>query len=159
MDLEALSNKDLLQLHAALIDELRRREVVRTSNNPVGDYAEWLVSHALGLSLGGNSQLGYDATDDSGTRFQIKGRRTTPQNKSTQLSAIRRLSDHQFDYLVAVIFDEHYDVVDARQIPHATVEKFSTYREHTNAHILHLKGAILDDPTVMKIDSLLSKRN
>ena len=34
--LEVMSEVELLQAHAAIIDELLRRDVVRTRNNPVG---------------------------------------------------------------------------------------------------------------------------
>jgi hypothetical protein len=77
--LSKLSEKDLLMLHAEIIDELRPRKVVRTRNNPVGDYTEWLVAKALKLELANNSSAGYDGTDENGLRYQIKGRRTTPE--------------------------------------------------------------------------------
>jgi len=38
-----MSEIELLQTHAAVIDELLRRKVVRTRNNPIGDYTEWLL--------------------------------------------------------------------------------------------------------------------
>lgn len=38
--LDALTEAQLLALHAGIIDELRSRSVVRTANNPLGDYTE-----------------------------------------------------------------------------------------------------------------------
>ena len=70
---------------------VKRRGVVRTKNNPVGDYAEWLVTTTFGLALAGKSSAGFDATDDDGTTYQIKARRVTPDNPSRQLGA--RLAD------------------------------------------------------------------
>ena len=90
MNLRELSIKELLQLQAAATNELKRRDVVRTQNNPLGDYTEWLVAQAMGLELAANSKAGYDGIDSNGTRIQIKGRRITPKNKSRQLSAIRK---------------------------------------------------------------------
>lgn len=83
-DLEKLSEIELLQLHASIIDELKRREVVRTKNNPIGDYTEWLVAKALNLQLARNSSAGYDGEDINGIKYQIKGRRISPGNKSRQ---------------------------------------------------------------------------
>jgi hypothetical protein len=45
--LNALNNLELLSLHSEILTQLRSRGVIRTKNNPVGDYAEWLVSNAL----------------------------------------------------------------------------------------------------------------
>jgi len=154
-ELSELSEKELLRLHAAILSELKKRGVVRTKNNPVGDYTEWLVSRALNLTLAPNSASGYDGVDDKGIKYQIKGRRTTPENKSRQLSAIRKLNSKDFDYLVGVIFDEDYSVVDAVVVPHEVVCEYASYREHVNAHILHLRGAILDDPRVKDIRELI----
>jgi hypothetical protein len=155
MDLKELSVIELLRLHSSVIDELRRRRIVRTKNNPIGDYTEWIVSKGMGLNLAGNSSAGYDGIDVNGTRIQIKGRRITPNNKSRQLSVIRDLDKKKFDYLAGVIFDKNYEIIDAVLIPHSVVGNYADYREHVNGHILHLKGAILCDPVVKSIKHLL----
>ena len=154
MNLAQLSEKDLLRLHASVIDELKKRGVVRTKNNPVGDYTEWLVAKALRLHLAGKSEAGCDATDSKGLRYQIKGRRVTPDNPSRQLSAIRNLDAKEFDVLAAVILDANYDVTDAVLVPHEVIGQYATYRKHVNAHVLHLRGGILNDPRVKKIAAL-----
>jgi len=41
----------LLELHGDVLAELRRREVVRSANNPTGDYGELLFSKAFGWTL------------------------------------------------------------------------------------------------------------
>lgn len=153
--LGALTEAQLLALHAGVIDELRGRSVVRTTNNPLGDYTEWLVCRALNLCLEPNSRCGYDAIDADGTRYQIKGRRPTTANPSRQLSAIRKLDTQDFDVLIAVIFDETYAVQEAWSIPHGIIATYARYREHVNAHILHIQGALLNDPTIERIDHLL----
>jgi len=156
MDLRELSVKELLKQHSAIIDELKRRKIVRTKNNPVGDYTEWLVAKGLGLELAGNSSDGYDGVDSEGVKIQIKGRRITPENKSRQLSAIRKLKEKDFDQLAAVIFNENYEIIDAVLIPHEVIEEYASYRGHVNAHILHLKGPILNDPRIKDIKPLIS---
>src|SRR5712671_1175595 len=78
-ELGGLSTSNLLQLSAGVIDELRRRGVIRTTNNPVADYAELLAARAFGLVLAGRSEAGYDATDAAGNRYQVKARRLTAQ--------------------------------------------------------------------------------
>jgi len=155
MNLSELSEKELLQLDASIIEELRNRQVVRTSNNPLGDYTEWVVAKALNLKLAANSSAGFDAIDENDNKIQIKGRRITKQNKSRQLGAIRNLDMHDFDQLAAVVFDHNYNIIDALLIPHAVVCEYAVYRKHVNAHILHLQGEILDDSRSLDIKPLL----
>ena len=100
-DLTSFSIRDLLCLNANTIVELRKREIVRTSNNPLGDYAERLFCTAFGWRQAANSERDFDAKDAKDFRFQIKARRPTHKNKSRQLSALRRLPEQNFDFLGA----------------------------------------------------------
>ena len=111
--LSLLSEIDLLKLHTSVIDELKARKVVRTKNNPIGDYTEWVISHALRLELSSKSSKGYDGIDKKGIKYQIKGRQVTPENPSKQLGAIRNLKGKAFDYLIAVIFDKDFRISNA----------------------------------------------
>ena len=150
---KSLSTTQLLHSYVQILDELRARKIIRTANSPIGDYAEWLVVNRLGLTLKGNSQSGYDAEDSSGVKYQIKGRRLTPLNHSRQLGAIRNLNNHDFDYLIAVLFNEQVEVEKVWKIPHEIIGKYSNYREHVNAHILILRDNILSDPLVEDLTS------
>jgi len=68
---------ELLRAHGIVLDELRRREILRSANSPISDYAEVLYCRAFGWTRAGNSAAGYDATDVEGQRYQIKARRIT----------------------------------------------------------------------------------
>jgi hypothetical protein len=157
--LNALNNLELLSLHSEILTQLRSRGVIRTKNNPVGDYAEWLVSNALGMTLLSNSSAGADAIDADGLKVQIKARRVTPDNPSRQLSALRNYEAADFDYLIAVIFDETYNILDAYKIPHEVIRDYARLSDHVNAHIVNLKGAILTDPRVSSIKEDLIVRS
>jgi hypothetical protein len=148
VQLNELTVIELLQLQAAATKELHARGIVRTQNNPLGDYTEWLVAKALGLELQANSKAGYDGISKDGMRVQIKGRRVSTKNNSRQLGAIRKYAERDFDALAAVIYDEHFNVIEALLIPHEVVGEYAPYRGHVNAHILVLKGPILSDPRV-----------
>jgi hypothetical protein len=117
IDPAAYTVTELLAAYGAVMDELRRRDIVRSSNSPVSDYAELLFCKALGWRRENNSAAGHDATDQTRQRYQIKGRRLTRHNRSRQLSAIRRLEDNPFDVLAGVLFDETFQVVRAALIP------------------------------------------
>ena len=157
--LTSLSDLELLSLHSEILTQLRSRGVIRTKNNPVGDYAEWLVSKALGMTLLSNSSAGADAIDTDGKKVQIKARRVTSDNPSRQLSALRNYEAADFDYLIAVIFDENYNILDSYKIPHEVIQDYARHSDHVNAHIINLKGAILTDPRVMSIKENLIVSN
>lgn len=155
MSLAFCTIAELLAKHSEVLDELRRRGVVRSKNNPTGDYTEWLVSKSLCLSLESNSAKGFDAKDADGLRYQIKGRRVTPGNKSTQLGVIRNLDDKDFDFLVAVIFNEAWQVQSAAVIPHQVIRELSSLRQHVNGHVMHLRPSVLSHPSVRDISDAL----
>lgn len=159
MDLSHLSISELLKLHASAIDELKNRGVLRTKNNPVGDYAEWLVSSALNLTLAANSAAGHDAESIDGKKIQIKGRRVTASNRSRQLGVIRNLEKRDFDELIVVIFNEVYEIIEAYLIPHSIISEYSSYRAHVNGHVLHVRGALLLDKRVLNIGAKLRSSN
>ena len=154
-DLIELSVTQLLTLFAEVLDELKTREVVRTRNNPVADYAEWLTARALHLQLQSNSNEGFDAIDSGGIRYQIKGRRLQTPKSSRQLSIIRRLKDNTFDFLIGILFDNNFSIVEAYKIPHHLIANNSRYSDHVNGHIMSLKGDIVAADEVERIDNLL----
>jgi hypothetical protein len=155
-DFTELTIAELLVTHSAVLDELRRRAVIRSKNNPTGDYTEWLVSTKLGLTLETKSVKGFDATDSRGLRYQIKGRRVTPENKSTQLSVIRNLEGKDFEFLVGVVFDANWQVRYAAKIPHRAVAKLATFRPHVNGYTMHLRPTVFKYPSVEDISRKLS---
>jgi hypothetical protein len=158
MELPALNEfapKELLCLFGSILDELQSHSIVRTSNNPVSDYTEWLVSQRLGLTLCGNSEKGFDSTDKTGVKYEIKARRVTPSNKSRQLSAIRHLDGEHFDFLIAVVYDKSFEVILALKIPRSVVVAKSSFVKSTNSYKLEAKDSLRNEPGVEDIASLL----
>lgn len=125
-DFTKLTVAELVTTHSAVLNELRHRNVIRSNNNPTGDYAEWLVSTTVGLTLETNSAKGFDATVSQGLCYQIMSRRVTSENKSTQLGVIRNLNAKDFDFLVAVIFNADWQVRYAAKIPHQVIPLLAT---------------------------------
>lgn len=153
VELHQLTDAELARLWAEVMTELRARDLVRSANNPVADFSERIAADRLSLTLVENkSAKGFDAVDSSGQRYQIKGRRLTPQNGSRQLSAIRDLGDQQFDFLVAVIFDQWLRLAEMWKIPHHVVEPHARYSKHVRAHLLNAKGPVLSHPDVVRVD-------
>jgi len=142
-DFSKESDSELLAAYSELMEELRQRNIIRTSNNPVADYAEKVAAERLSLTQVGKEEKGFDAVDAQGYRYQIKGRRITKHNSSRQLSVIRNLSQRLFDYLIAVIFDESFKVKEIWKIPYEFVKEHSRFSEHQNGHIFYAKPEIL----------------
>jgi len=155
LGISELSNLQLLQAFAAILEELRDREIARTSNNPVADYTEWLVCQCLVLKQTPNSNKGFDAVDPDGTRYEIKGRRITRHNSSTQFSAIRQLDNEHFDYLIGVVYEEDFTVRYGAKIPFELIAPNARFTKHANAHLLRLTPAIMALDGVENITSLL----
>lgn len=155
-DLKIQTASNLLQLYCQVIQELNRRSICRSTNNPVADVAELLAVQSLGLSRAPKSTKGYNATDRDGHRYEIKSRRITSHNPSRMLSAIRDCKARHFDYLVGILFREDFSVYKACVVPFEIVLQESKYREHTNAHILELKDEIWSARGVLDISSKIS---
>lgn len=130
--------------------ELRGRGIVRSENNPTGDLAEFLFCHTFDWQRAANSEKGFDAKDQNGKRYQIKGRRIHSRNRSScQLSAIRDLNG--FDTLAAVLFDDSYRVLRAALIPCGIVRAKSKYVKHTNSYRFTLTDEIWNENRVVDV--------
>jgi hypothetical protein len=143
---------ELLQMQAAAIEELRRRKVVRTSNAPLGDYAEHLFACAFGWTLSPNSGAGHDAVCGAGTRYQIKARRLRDDVPGErQLGILRGLPDGSFDHLAAILFDADFSVRRAAVIPHAVVAGRASRTSHVNGWRFTLDDAVWTLPGVRDV--------
>ena len=150
-DPESRSLRELLTVYSSVMNELRKRRVTRTSNNPASDYAEWLVARHLKLTLTAKSNTGHDATDANGIRYEIKCRRLSPENTSRQLSPFRGHPEVHFDFLVGVLFESDFSVEEACIVPWKTVFELAIHRRHVNGHVLHLRESLWDAPGVEDI--------
>jgi len=152
-DFSKQSISELLKTHANVMEELRSRNVLRSANNPTGDLAEYLFCAAFQWAQETNSAKAFDARDDAGVLYQIKGRRIHSRNKSRQLSAIRSLEG--FDVLAAVLFDDDYRVTRAALVPAEIVRQNVTFRAHTNSYKFMLRDAIWNMPDVADVTERL----
>ena len=151
MDFATLKPIELLALHAKVADELRARGLIRSSNNPTGDLAEYLCCKAFGWTQSGNSNRSIDAIDSNGVRYQIKGRRITRFNGSRQLSALRNLDGAHFDFLVGVLFNEDYTIFRAALIPYSVTLERALFVKYTNSHKFMLRDDVWAAPHVRDI--------
>jgi hypothetical protein len=159
VNLTEQSSQRLLELHAEIVDVLRERNILRSSNNPTGDLAEHLFCNAFpSWKQERNSNTGFDAIDtQTGKSYQIKGRRCSEKDKSRQLGAIRNLDRDipTFDFLAAIIFSENYQVQLAVLIPYPVVKLLSTRQKHTNSHRFLLRDEVCGKAGVVNVTEKL----
>jgi hypothetical protein len=150
LDLRESSVADLLRLYREILRELFKRKVIRTANAPAGDYAEHLVTRALGGVIAPNSEKSWDVRTEAGRRVQVKSRLVSdPLNRGQrQLSAIRSFD---FEDLAIVLFDSDFAVITAVLIPAELAKSNSAYRAHVNGFTLFATDALLHHPDAVDI--------
>jgi hypothetical protein len=126
----------------------RHHKLVRSFNSPIADVAEWLVSTKLGLQLATGSAKGYDALDERGIRYQIKASWLATPQSSSQLSAIRDLTEAPFDHPIAVMFDVDLHVCYVAQMTLDFVIQNSTRVDRTNSYRFYFKRSMLASTSV-----------
>jgi hypothetical protein len=136
-----LQISDLLALNRSSLRELRNRGVVRSSNAPTGDYAEWLVQQITRGKLAPPSQKSWDVRTASGSLVQVKARALTPENGSRQLSPIR---SWDFNELAVVLFDDSFQVLRVAFIKCDLAKQHGVWREYVRGWILVGRDELLD---------------
>lgn len=145
---------------AEILKKLNDFEVIRTYGNPVGDYTEFLVTNKLGLVLAEKNSKGYDAYDkERKTKYQIKGRWEygKPSVKSREFGVVRDYDSKNpaFEYLIAVIFDEDFDVKEAYKIKYSDIPKLGRYRKRENGYKMRLIGKSFENVEKEDITNIL----
>ncbi len=152
-ELNNLSVAELLRLYVGISEQLRFRGITRGENVPTGDLAEFLFCHSYSWIQASNSEKAFDAKDNEGKRYQIKGRRIHQRTSSRQLSAIRDLDG--FDVLAAVLFDHDYRVSRAALIPNRIVRKRSVHVAHDNKWQFMLTDDVWNEESVNDVTGIL----
>lgn len=155
--IDSLSDRRLLALYSDVMEELRGRGLVRSSNGPGADYAEGLIPKAFRLKLNVASTAGHDGVDSRGFRYEVKCRRLTEHNESRQLSAIRGLEKRHFDYPAGVLFNHDFSVFCAALIPYRVVKKHADFVERTNSWRFLLRDSVWDLAGVKDITAKVRK--
>lgn len=115
IDLSKISTSELIELYPSILNELKRRGIIRT-NNLIGELGEYLAFNAYNkntklpnLQLNLKSTKNIDATSDKGERYAIK----SISGKGTGVFAsLPSMDDGKvyFEYLIVVIFNKDYTI-------------------------------------------------
>lgn len=126
-DVTRLSVKHLLLLEASVVKELRRRDLVRTNNKPLGDIAEYVVWLARGGVLEPNSTKSHDITTDSGHRIQVKAMANRAAGAGARFSPFRSAGYHT---AVSLVFDTVFEIVEAFEVEADQIEAHVRFVPH-----------------------------
>ncbi|MDQ3612451.1 MAG: hypothetical protein M4D85_12780, partial [Actinomycetota bacterium] len=141
--------RELLADWAAIMRQLRARDIIRTNNNPIGDIAEAVVALHYGGQRGSFSQAGWDVLLPDGERLQVKALRLVGASGRRNLSPIR---DADYDAVIVVIFDEDFRVTEGLRIERPTVEQLFPHRAHVNGRIITVTQKLRAHPDVAVVE-------
>ncbi|MGO1735866.1 MAG: DUF6998 domain-containing protein [Leucobacter sp.] len=126
-DVTRLPVKQLLRLEASIVTELRRRDLVRTNNKPLGDIAEHVVWLARGGVLEPNSTKSHDITTSAGQRIQVKAMANRAAGAGARFSPFRSADYHTAVFLV---FDAEFEIVEAYEVVAGHIEEHVRFVPH-----------------------------
>lgn len=126
-DITSLPVKHLMRLEASIVAELRRRDLVRTNNKPLGDIAEYVVWLARGGVLEPNSTKSHDITTAAGQRVQVKAMANRAAGAGARFSPFRSAGYHTAVFLV---FDAGFEIVEAYEVEAEDIEQHVRFVPH-----------------------------
>ncbi len=139
------STTELLRLSAAIVGELARRDVVRTNDAPIGQYAEWLAEQILGGSRVTNSNPAIDivGTNEFGN-VQVKARILRGGGmKDRQLSPFRSTTGPGYDFVLVLLFCSDFTVKRAVILSAGVVAGHGRHSAHVNGRIVRATDEFL----------------
>ncbi len=157
MDFSGFSNEDLIYFYGEWLEELKKREIIRT-NNVVGEIGEFLAvnyynthSGLPNMQLVMKSSANIDAISINGERYSIK----TTTNKTTGVfygfnSPSSDLNQIQpFEYVIIVILNKDYTLKQILEIDYATFLKYKRWHSRMSAWNLTVTKKLLTDSKII----------
>jgi hypothetical protein len=128
------SPKKLLQTFEAIKIRLEHLGVSSNQTDPVGQYAEYLVSKLYSANKTTNGTAGCDLLTPEGFKVEVKGRVSRKEGyiPKTDIKD-SNVSGGHFDYLVYIVFDADYNIERAYGMTVNTFKDVSDYVEHNNS--------------------------
>ncbi len=148
-NLDALSNRELLEVWAKSLQLLYDRRVVRTYNSPIGDIAEEMVARHYGGVRGTFVQAAWDvAVGDE--LLQVKACRREPGKSRTGFSPIRHRDG--YDAVILVVFSMDMKVEEAWRVPREVVNELGKFNAHVNGLKIALTSDVRAHPEVEQLE-------
>jgi hypothetical protein len=141
------SDAQLIALYGEVIAELLKRDIVHSGNNPIADMGERIVADYFGVEPAPPNQKSFDVITKDGAKIQVKALRQTKSGRR----GLSRLADLNFNQLVAVLFANDMQLVEAVFIPVDAVEDHMGWSSTWKSHRLSITKKLLEDPRVRRI--------
>jgi hypothetical protein len=152
-----LDNTTLLRLWSRVMTELHDRGVVRSSNNPLGDYCEELVAAHYGVKPVGGSNAGFDLTTPEEVLVQVKSRRLTARRPHVgHFSVMHGFDEHSFDEVAAVVLNEDFTLREAWSVPWQACDRHKRWNKANQGWVLAYTRRFLADPDIRRLDLALT---
>lgn len=130
----------LLGTYTSILEELRRRGLVRTNNAPIGDLAEYACNIVYRGELAPNSEKSYDLVAADGRRIQVKVRNVRPDTSPSAVFSVIRSFD--FDACIFVLVDAEKGIVQgAYEWSAHGVQEHGAHRTHVNGVVIRVSQA------------------
>ncbi|WDV44053.1 hypothetical protein PV797_10985 [Clostridiaceae bacterium M8S5] len=155
INLSELTELELMILNRDIVKELNKRNVVKTRNKPIAGYARWLIKNTFGFKQTVNPNEKYDFLDKDNNKYLVRSRQIIG-NKNLPFGIIRNLDDRNFDYLITVVFDEDFNIMESYKISYEVLQNevdFNSYQKGFIlgvSHISKLKSKVEDIKTLIK---------
>ncbi|MGE7718078.1 hypothetical protein [Priestia megaterium] len=137
MNVESLSNNELITAYGNIINELKSRQIIR-SKNVIGDLGEYLAVDFYkrtpglpNLQFAPPGTKNIDAISINGERYSIK---STSSNTTSVFYGLNEPGSDEpeiqkFEYVILVIFDQNWNL---KRINEITWDQFLTHKRwHT----------------------------
>jgi hypothetical protein len=151
---------ELLALSRQVLVKLRSRDVIRTTNAPTGDYAEWLVQRVVKGTFGVEvkSKLGRHDAERGPLAGQGTGSRRHQEPRPTSVVSVPVLG---LPFAVIVLFDDDFKVRKAACLSAEQLKAVARYAKHVNGHLVFATDELLaegEDWTQLEARSTATRR-
>jgi hypothetical protein len=154
MDLDKISNEELLKMYGDIIKELKERKIIR-SKNIVGDLGEYFAKSYYNstkglptLLLTDKSTANIDAVSNKGERYSIKT--VTSKTTGSFWGVSKEKNKKIFEYLIIVCLTDEYELDRIIEIDWDNFYKHIVFNKRMNnaCHITITKS-LIDDSKII----------
>lgn len=152
-DFSLYSDKELISLYFYWIQELKKRNIIRT-NNIVGELGEFLAIKYYNdtpgmpkLQAAPTSTKNIDAISNKGERYSIKT--VTGSTTGVFYGISKDMSQKLFEYVIIVIMNKDYSISKILEISWNTFFKYKRWHSRMNAWNLTITKNLIDESKVI----------
>ena len=130
----------VLKKYLSCWKKLKKAGIIR-SNNLTADIGEYFVCEKLKLKQVKQGNMGFDAKNKYGKKYEIKTRKASTKNAENLVFPIYNESPYLFDYLVLANLDYYFRIERLIIIPKRLIRKYKKkYRIYISNKLIEERG-------------------